>query len=213
MPLSNYELTRNRMRGQFLQYDQAHMIEKFSLAHDRQYLYLDFVRRPHRIGRTTGVVEWSDDGFQTAREAGFEASMTIYDVLCCSKEGCRLSGRYCTVQMLKGVSRASTPGGSLFQASAERFRGKLPALRHACAQLGAPCALSGDAAYILDAFSFLPACLQFWDADEEFAPQLKFMFDENLLDYMRFETAFYLMGHILERLTELAGLDADGMSR
>lgn len=213
MPQSNYELTRNRMRVQFLQYDQERMIRKFALSHDRQYLYLDFVARPHRIGRTTGVVEWSDDGFQTAHEAGFEASMTIYDVLCCSKDGCALSGRYCSVQMLKGVSRASAPGGSLFQAGAEQFRGRLALLCRACAQLGKPCALSGDAAYLLHAFAFMPVCLQFWDADEEFAPQLKFMFDENLLDYMHFETAFYLMGHILERLTELAGLDADGMSR
>ena len=42
---SNYEIMRERMAQAFLQYDQAHMIRKFALAHDENYLYLDLLAR------------------------------------------------------------------------------------------------------------------------------------------------------------------------
>ena len=61
MKVSNYEITRNRMRDEFIKYDQEKMIQKFSLKNDRQYLYLDFMGRPYRINRKNGVVEWSED--------------------------------------------------------------------------------------------------------------------------------------------------------
>jgi len=84
------------------------MIEKFHLTYDESYLYIDFVGRPNRVGRRSGVVEWSEDGFVTAQEADYNASMTIYDVLCWYKDDCTLSGRFCPANMLKGTIRSST---------------------------------------------------------------------------------------------------------
>ena len=88
---SNYEIMRERMAQAFLQYDQAHMIRKFALAHDENYLYLDLLAQKHRICRLTGAVTWSEDGFRTEKAADYHAAMTIYDVLCGAKEHCRLS--------------------------------------------------------------------------------------------------------------------------
>lgn len=52
-------------------------------------------------------------------------------------------------------------------------------------------------------FSFLPVILQYWDGDEEFPASLKFMFDEHILEYMHYETLFFMMEHILKRMKEL----------
>ena len=39
-------------------------------------------------------------------------------------------------------------------------------------------------------------------SDEEFPQVLKFMWDENVLDYLRFETLYYVMGDFLDALDQ-----------
>lgn len=156
MKVSNYEITRNRMRDEFIKYDQEKMIQKFSLKNDRQYLYLDFMGRPYRINRKNGVVEWSEDGFHSVTEGNFNESMTIYDVLCYSKDSCSLSGKFCSINMLKGIVKANPPGVNLFQKTADSFNGKVAALEKACESFGEKTDLKGDVAVKLYPFSFLP---------------------------------------------------------
>lgn len=60
----------------------------------------------------------------------------------------------------------------------------------------------GDAAFVFHVFPFLPLVFQFWESDEEFPPVLKFMWDENVLDYLRFETLYYVMGDFLDALDQ-----------
>ena len=68
-------------------------------------------------------------------EADYNESMTIYDVLCYSKDDCSLSGNYCPANMLKRYREISSPGGNMFQKSADEFNGKLKELRAACSIL------------------------------------------------------------------------------
>ena len=199
---SNYEIMRNQMRGEFVKYNQEKMIRKFSLRNDEESIYIDFMLREYRIDRKTGVVEWSEDHFATSAEADYNESMTIYDILCYSKEDCRLSGNYCPVNMLKGTVKSGSVGSNLFQKSADGFNRKLKELETVCGIFGEKVDLSGDVAAKLYPFPFLPVILQFWEADEEFPANLKFMFDENILDYMHFETIFFMMGHIVKRIQE-----------
>ena len=201
--LSNYEIMRNQMRGAFIKYNQERLINKFSLRADADYIYIVFLLREYRIDRKTGVVEWSEDGFTTSIEADHNESMTIYDVLCYSRDDCCLSGKYCPVTMLQGTVTSGAVGGNLFQEAADGFTGKLTELKAVCGVLGEKLDLNGDLAVKLYPFSFLPVILQYWEADEEFPANLKFMFDENILDYMHFETIFFLMGHIVKRIQEL----------
>lgn len=201
--MTNYEITRNLMRDEFTKYDQDEMIRKYDLEHDGDYLYIDFILHRYRIGRADGVVEWSDDGFEHAVEADFNESMTLYDLLCYGKEDRSLSGNFCMVNMLKGVVQSSGLGNSLYQKAADEFSGRTSELRKALAQMGELMNIKGDVAANIYPFSFFPMIVQFWDADEEFPANLKFMFDENVLQYMHYETLYYLMGHLIRRIKEL----------
>ena len=49
-------------------------------------------------------------------------------------------------------------------------------------------------------FPFLPVQLRFWDADEEFPAQLRFLWDRNTLKFLHFETVYYVIGHLLGKL-------------
>ncbi len=44
--------------------------------------------------------------------------------------------------------------------------------------------------------------LQFWEGDEEFEPKVMILWDENALEFLHFETLFYLQEDLLKRLSE-----------
>lgn len=196
---SNYDITRDRVEGEFPRYDQEAVIEKFNLAHDEDYIYLRFTARDYRIDRRTGRVERLPE----ASHAGFNEVMTIFDVLCGSKPGARLSGEFVRVNDLDGVTKTAYLGGNLFDGSARAFSHRAEALRAACEKLGGTPGTVGDVSYTIPLFDFFPVTLQFWDGDEEFDPVLKLMWDRRTLDFMRYETTYYAAGHLLERLREL----------
>lgn len=200
--ISNYEIMKNQMSTKFLKYDQNKMIIKFSLPHDEKYIYIRFVGREYRLGRLTGRAAWSEDNFLTETEADYNEAMTIYDVLCYSKENCALAGKFCPTNMLKGIVHTMDGSSSFFQKSADQFAGKTDLLQTALLKLGELTDLKGDVAARINVFEFLPVTVQYWDADEEFPAVLKFMVDENIQDFMHFETVMFMLGHVLRRIRE-----------
>ena len=50
--------------------------------------------------------------------------------------------------------------------------------------------------------NFFPVLLQFWEGDDEFPPKLMLLWDKNAMDFLHFETTFYLQGDIARRLTD-----------
>ena len=190
----NYERTRNEMRSEFLRYDQSAMLRRFPLDYDEDYISLPFLGMPCRVGRKTGIVElMREDQYE---EADFSLSMTVYDLLCNAKEGCRLSGRFVPHHGLKVQGSDVNVNAGFFKKDTSYYVGKSDALKKAFARLGESCDYAGDEAVLLHPFPFLPMILQFWEEDEEFPPTLKAMFDENILDYMHFETTFYMLGAV-----------------
>ncbi len=205
-PRSNYEKMKDAMADAFLLHDQSAMIRKFGLEHDAAYLYLVFVNRPYRVDRRSGKVSWSQDGFWTAVAADYNAAMTIYDVLCCSKENCHLSHEWVGVGNLSGIRGGTLEKGSnFFQDAGKYFSGRPDALARACEALGGRRIERGDVAYTLALFPFLPISLRFWDRDEEFPASLQLLADRNTLDYMHYETLMFALTHLLERLREEMG--------
>ena len=198
---SNYEKMKNDMADVFLQYDQEKMIHKFGLMYDDDFLYIDCLNRKYRISRLTGQVSWSDDGFQTEEEADYNESMTIYDVLCYSKEDCHLACEWVNIKNLSSVKGGTLEkGGDFFQNAGKYFEGKTDALMHACQKLAGKKREKGDAAYELYLFPFLPIILRFWDSDEEFPASLQILVDKNILAYMHYETLMFAISHLLNRL-------------
>lgn len=151
MRQSNYEITKEKMAKHFLDFDQGTMISRMHLRHDSRYLYIRFVGRWYRIDRSSGLVQWSEDGFRHGIEGDFNEAMSIYDLLCCSKEGCCLAGEFVK---LRG-SVAGGPGGELFASNALWFQGKSQRLALACECLGGVRSGKGDVAYTLPVFDVL----------------------------------------------------------
>ena len=204
MPPSNYDMAKAQAAELFVRYDAGEIIAKYGLAHDENYLYLPMLNRMHRISRSTGLVEWSEDGFQTAFEADFNAAMTVYDVLCYAKKGARLSGSFVRVNSLPGSGTASRVGENITDSTAQYFRHRPEALLRARDVLGGVPAGKGDIAFQLELFPFLPVLVKFWQAEEEFPPTLQFLWDANTLNFLHYETVWYAAGYIRTRLRELA---------
>jgi hypothetical protein len=224
MEMSNYEITKKKMADRFLLYDQEKMIRKYGLAHDEKTLYLEFVGEMYGIDRETGVVkryrtrpgQSFKNSSQTAelqglheknpaKEAGFNEAMSIYDILCDAKDDCSLSGVFCPTASLKGIVKGGSflPGEGGPKDNEYFFDAHFEELKTACEQIGGVPEGKGDAAYRIWIFPFLPLRFQFWRADEDFEPEIQFLWDENVLSYLHFETLYYVMGHILQRLKEL----------
>jgi len=202
MSESNYDKMLEAGRKLFLEYDQAAMVEKFHLKQDDTYLYLSFVSLPYRIEKSTGTVQWLDEAGQP-HPAGFNDGMAIYDILCYSKPGCRLSGQFGPINSVASSYHTSGLGESLFDARASIFAKDPKKLEQICIQLGGVKEGKGDIAYRLELFPFLPIRLSFWLADEEFPASLQLHWDMHTLDFVHYETTYYIAGHLISRLREL----------
>ncbi len=202
--LSNHEITKNNTKALFLEYDQDKMIEKFSLKHDAEYIYITFLGQKYRIDRTSGNVELLSEDGSALREAGFSETLSIFDVLCYSKDDCRLAGSYCAVYSLKGIAYTGGPGKGMFDKYGAMIDKNKNILTDFCERIGGEKTSGGDISYKIDIFDFMPAIIRFWESDDEFPAELKFYWDENILMYMHFETVFYVMGHIGSLLTEFS---------
>ena len=58
----------------------------------------------------------------------------------------------------------------------------------------------GDASFCFPVFEDFQILLQFWDGDDEFPANILFLFDKNALQYMHYETLWYVMNSLTDRL-------------
>lgn len=204
MAQSNYDKTLSRMPGEFLKYDQARMSRMFCPENDASYLYLRFLDRRYRVSRTEGTIEWQ--GEPGWLPAGFLDAMTIYDLLCCAKDGAQLLGRYCQAEHLPGTIHGANPAKGAFDDFAESCDQAPEKLKKACAALGGHDLHTGEISFEIPMFDFLPVVVQFWSSDDEFPPVFKIMWDENVLAFLRFETVCYAARFLVARLQALMDL-------
>ena len=118
----------------FLQYDQATMIHKYSLHYNSDWLYY-FISHPIVLTKN-GNVQWSDNDFETVHEANHNEAMTIYDVLCYSKDRCHLSHEFVNINSLSSVRTGNlSPDRDFSRMPLTFFNGKTVELRNACISL------------------------------------------------------------------------------
>lgn len=203
---SNYDRQVDLAREIFLQYDQALLIRKFGLKADEAYLYLTYLNSDFRICRKKGQVDerLPEQGWKECRN--FSSVMTIYDLLCFHR-GETLpppSGIRQTIgSFVIGGVQETDP---FTREAALLFDRNLPKLETACPALGGilqPPSAGADVSCLFPVTDFFSVLLRFWAKDEDFPPSVSLLWDRNTLEYIHFETAFYLQGDLLERLSAL----------
>ena len=165
---------------------------------------LRFLGRDCRVRRADGRV-FGPDG----AEAGFNTVMTVYDALA-RDNAPTLAGEFVPTAALHRIHGTHAVHEDLNAPAAARFAGRAEALKTALAALGGRPWGPGDVSMVLDVFDFFPVCVRFYDADEEFPASLQFLWDANALEYLFYETLWYVMGEITERLErEIAPLTGE----
>ncbi len=197
---NNYEISKQNAMAYFLQFPQEPIIERLALAHDGEYLYLVFLGSRYRVHRKTAEVEQSEDGFRTVKKAGFQEVLSVFDLLGHSKECPRASGVWAPVNSLKHRPRTIAVRAELADTYAEVFDKDKEAFRAACERIGGTAAPVGDVGYEFTVFRDLKLRLKFYGSDEEFPAQTVVLWDENALEYIYYETAFYIMRFLFEKI-------------
>lgn len=199
--MNNYEIAAANARRRFLTYDCGEILRRTGVQSDEQYLYPVMLGVKYRLCRSTGGLQRYQDGWQDANT--FAETMTLLDWLCDSKPGRYLTGRLQSMhtfglQFHQNVLEKEDPLARLFQEAPERM-GKL------CEALGGTPVEGGDISYGIELYDGLCIVLRFWQGDEEFSPRVRYYWDENALQYLRYETMFYAIG-LLESLLFSGGV-------
>ena len=193
----NYQIQARQAKDRFLTYDQDALIRKLGLDHDREYLYVPMLSRLHRISRTTGDMERLEKEVWVDANSHAEV-LTLLDLVCDSREDRGVSGKW----------KAMGAFGMLFHQNlleghdpwAERFEADPSGFRRACEALGGRPFPTGDIAYAIELFDGLKVVVQLWFSEEEFPASLRLLWDENALQYIKYETMYYAKGILLQRL-------------
>jgi len=196
--LDNYEISRDRAQAFFLGFDQQAIIDAWGLQSDENWLYLRFLNRPYRVCRKTGSIFrcWS------GQQANFEEVLSIFDLLCHESQWKYASGNYAPVNSLKNRPRAIGVGTSFHTEIAGEFDRNPDTFQKACLSLGAVPVPMGDLGFRFPLFQELSVILKFYFSDEEFPASLTLLWDDNTLQYMFYETVFYIAGFLLRSVLE-----------
>lgn len=195
----NYLLQVQQAQRYFLTYDQQKLVEKLKLRQDERYLYTRMLSREYRICRQTGSLEGFAQG--QWQDANTHAEyMTLLDLVCDSRPDRYTTGRWKTL----------TAFGNMFHRDlienrdpfAERIQREQDGFRRACEALGGTPEKIGDISYAIEMFDGLCICLQFWEEDEDFPPQVTWFWDENALMYLKYETMHFAVGMVKKRILE-----------
>lgn len=217
---NNYDRMAESGRQLFLAFDQEKIIRRYRLASDGTSIFFHYLSFPARILRNTGEVQiespWPSmvssappsstaDAKSRYRKASPGISMTVYEMFTYSLEHNTpaLSGQWASVSKLGGIIgsyHASSLGSEREKAL---FAGKTAELKNACLEVsGSPARGSADVSAVLPVFDNFPVWFQFWDGDDEFPVNYQFLLDQNALQFIRYETVWYLIGTVRDYLQD-----------
>lgn len=198
--VGNYLLQARSAKQRFLSYDQQKLIQKFCLEWDETFLYTTLLGRKYRICRQTGDMDCLTDG-GWADGNSYEEVMTLLDLLCDSRDDRFIAGRWKSMESF-GLMFHQNLLQDERDPLAERFDREPEALRKAGLAIGGKPQAGADIAFVFEVFDGLPIVLQFWHGDEEFAPRIRWLWDENARMYIRYETMYFAVGLLRRRILE-----------
>ena len=199
----NYAVQARRAREYFLNYDQEVLRKKLGVQMDESYLYAVMLHKRYRIGRYSGCIQRLEGDTWVSGES-FEETMTLLDLICDSREDRRISGRWKNMLSF-GLQFHRDLLDTSFDPVAEAFARDPGGFARACEALGGERLPQGDVGYAIELFDGLKIGIQLWLGDDEFPSALKYMWDENALMYIKYETMYFARGLLLRRIRENMG--------
>lgn len=196
----NYEITLQSAMKRFCSYDMNRMSRKAGIADRGEYFQTSFFGMETRMDKKTGCV--TVDG----QPADFCEALSVFDWLCDGKIDAKASACFCPVSSLPGVLVRGQ--GLLMEAPklSKEVDIAPDKFRRICTELGGKILNIGDFGVQMDIFPGLPMQMKFYHSDEEFPPSITFLWDENILDFVRYETVYYICGtikkHLLHRMQQ-----------
>ena len=194
----NYLIQAQQAKSCFLTYDAEALAKKLNAKLDADFLYTTCFGQSYRVSRKTGDIQRLENGAWQDGNS-YEEVMTLLDLICDSREDRHVSGRWKAMQDF-GLQFHQKLLEDDHDPWAERFQNDLPAFRRACLALGGKPLPVGDAAYAFEVFDGLSVAVQLWLGDDEFPPNLRFLWDENAGQYIRYETMYFAKALLLTRI-------------
>ena len=195
--MDNYQLSRDRAQQYFLNFDQEALIRTWNLKHDAKALYVPFFGREYTLCRKSGRI-YRHDG----TEAGFEEVLSIFDLLCHHGADKTLSGRWAPVNSLDGMGTTAGVGTAFHTGISAIFDKNPAAFCAACEALGGTPVAMGDLGYQFHVFGPLCVILKFYHSDEDFPASCTILWDANTLQFLFYETTFYIAGFLLRTIAD-----------
>ncbi len=196
----NYQTQVRQAQQYFLGYDQQKLIGKLKLRHDGDYLYGVMLAKNYRLSRRNGTLQRQEGG-SWVDASGHGEVMTLLDLICDSRENRYVSGRWKQMEAFGLMFHRNLLEHSR-DPFAEVFQENPAALERACIALGGEKMGQGDVSYAVELFDGLRIWVQFWEGDEEFPPQVRYLWDENALMYLKYETMWFALGVLRQRILE-----------
>ena len=198
--VNNYLIQAQQAKKRFLTYDQQKLIQKFDLQFDSEYLYVNLLCKQYRIKRTTGDLQRLDG--ETWNDGNtYEEIMTLLDLLCDSRDDRSLAHKWQNMQTF-GLQFHQNLLEDRRDPTAERFDRNPQLLHRAAKALSAEAIRGGDLGYAFELFDGLKIGLLFWHGDDEFSPRIRYLWDANAKQYIRYETMYFAVDLLLRRIRE-----------
>lgn len=140
------------------------------------------------------------------KECDFSQGLSILDYVCDRKSSAKAMDEFCPVGSLPGVFVGGSGLSMGFESLAKAIQNDPEAFQKACISLGAEKIPLGDMGYKLHIFPDLCMQIKFYYQDEEFPPQVTFLWDKNILQFVRYETVYYIAGCIVRELKAHMGV-------
>lgn len=194
--MDNYRISRDRAQRYFLGFDQKKILKQWDLRHDENWLYVNFLAREYRICRTTGGVFRCD-----SEEAAEHAEvLSIFDLLCHQGENKTVTGVFAPVNSLKGLPRGAGVSTDFHGGPAAVFDKDPETFHSACLALGGQPVQMGDIGFRFPVFGPLSVILKFYHSDMDFPASVTILWEENTLQFLFYETVFYIAGFLLQTI-------------
>ncbi len=193
---NNYDIMLEAARQRFTGYDMTTLIAP-GVADEGDFLATRFLGQRVLIRKSDGQI------LLDGENAGFSQGLSLYDWLCDRKPGATAAEEFCTVTSLPGVLVSGSGLNMVPQKLANAIHRNPEAFSRACSQMGGIAVDMGDLGYRIEIFPGLPMCLKFYFGDEEFPPSLTLLWDKNILQFVRYETVYYIAGCLQARLLQL----------